>query len=45
MKVSKTFSELINDEHRSATITSSQIIPDVELDAKEFPNILHWKYL
>lgn len=44
-ELSKTFSELIRGEHCSPTITSSQIFPDVELDAKEFQNILQGKYL
>lgn len=44
-ELSKTFSELIQGEHCSPTITSSLIFPDVELDAKEFQNILQGKYL
>lgn len=40
-EVSKTFSELIQDEHHSPPTINSQIFPDIELDAKEFQNILY----
>lgn len=43
-ELSKTFSELIRGEHFSPTTTSSQIFPDVDLDAEELQNILHGKH-